>query len=430
MSSQNPWDVLVGVEPQQQPYQKVMQDYPELAPQQDQTPWNSLNEAPESRFEGVTRVAAQWTQRALEGIYGTPGNLEKLGRSFLNIAEIKKPYMGENYKRNEKLVSEETFFPTTQEIREKVKRETGGKYEPKNEIERIGGNIIGDWVFRPGGPMAKTLTSIGAETAKEITGALGGGDTAKTLIDMATTFASSRFNHPTIRNYWNNQYNLATGSIPRNAKIAATKIQPTLDQVRQRVLAGGYADWKAPVIQQIETLEKNIQNGAVHVRDIDKAIHDINKQIYSGKLPGEAVRELQTLAKGGRRLLRQYGQTNPQFLEHWRNANAAYAGWASNRAASNFMEKYTNKLTAGSGSYALMTFLLKGTEATGKTVAAIASTYGIAKASEFTARIFANPVTRKYYMNAMLGALRENAPQMLNNFSKLDKELRKENQSR
>lgn len=431
MSSQNPWDVLVDLEPQKQPYQEVQEKFPELAPQEGyqqdiEKPWESLSKAPETGFEQAGRVGAQLTQRALEGTFGIPGNLEKLGRSFLNMAETKKPYMDEDWRKAEPLVSEKSFFPTSGEIREHVKQTTGGRYEPKNDFERIAGNVVGDWIFRPGGGWMKTATALGAEAAKEITGALGGSENAKALVDIGTSFAISRFNAPTIRNYWNRQYDLASGAIPRNAVVSATRIQPTLDAVRQRVLDGGWADWKAPVITQIEALERNIQNGAVSVRSIDQAVKDLNRQIYTGNLPGQAIRNLQTLAQGGRRLLRQYGQDNPRFLEHWRNANSAYAGWAANRAASDFMQRHVQKLTAGAGSSALMSLMIKGADVTAKTIGVIASTYGITKAGEFTARVFANPVTRRYYMNTMRAALQENAPQMINNFTKLDAELKKE----
>src|SRR5271157_886242 len=96
MSSQNPWDVLVDVEPTQQPYQEVAQKFPELAPQenqQNQPEWATLKSAPESGFEEAERVGCQMTRRGLESLYGIPGGIEKFGRTLRNVAPHKLPYM-------------------------------------------------------------------------------------------------------------------------------------------------------------------------------------------------------------------------------------------------------------------------------------------------------------------------------------------------
>ena len=162
MSSQNPWDVLVDVQPKQQPYQEVAEKFPELAPQEEdinQSPWAKLSSAPETGLEKTERVGAQLATRAVEQLYGFPGDVEKFGRNLLNIPAKKLPYMEKDFKVNEPLVSKDTFLPTSHELRQRTKEKFKGKFEPKSEIEEMAGNVIGKYVISPGGPLLKAAVA-------------------------------------------------------------------------------------------------------------------------------------------------------------------------------------------------------------------------------------------------------------------------------
>lgn len=428
MNNQNPWDVLPQVQQSKQPYQEVAEKFPEIAPKQEaKNPWDMLPKAPETTGESVLRQGAQYTTRALEALYGLPGEFEKAARSLVNAPTRKLPYEGEDFKKPEPLLAKESFLPGIAELREHGREKSGDKLEPKDEKEARIGEIVQKAVIAPGGPLSRLAVALGSNMVKDIAGAYGADEKGQAITDMVSSFALSRVSAPTVRNYYTQQYNLAEGAIPRAATIPGGRAQGFLNAVRQRLDDGGFAAWKAPVREQLNALETNIRHGQINVRSLTEAQRNINHQLRTPNLDPNAQRQLTLLNRGVRRQLREYGANNPRFLEHWRNANSAYAGWARSQVATNFMDRNIGRLAAGGGSALLYNFLHHGPELTAQTVAAMASTYGIATVGQFMSRVFANRTLFNYYMRTMTAAASENLPQMVSNYNKLDKELKKEN---
>lgn len=431
MSSQNPWDVLPKTVPDKQPYQEVAEKFPELAPQhsaQQANPWEALEPAPESTLESANRQGQQYTRRGLEAIFGLPGEFESIARSLSNSKPKQLPYHDENFKHPEPLLGKENILPTISDIRQHGIEKHGDRFEPKDYLESKVGEVIQKAVLAPGGPLTRAAVALGSNMVKDAAEALGADEKGQAIADGVASFALSRISAPTVRDYFNRQYDLAERAIPRNATMAAGTSQGFLNAIRQRLDDGGFAAWKEPVRQQIAALENNIQNGRIRVRALVQAQKDINFQRATPGLAAEAQRELTTIARGVRHQLRQYGQTNPNFTQPWRNANAAYAGWAQSRRATDFMNRNVGKLTAGGGSALLLNLLKYGPEVTAQAASAIGATYGVTTAGQFMSRVFSNRVLFNYYMRTMAGAAAENVPQMVSNYNKLDKALKKENE--
>jgi hypothetical protein len=373
--------------------------------------WNQYKsietqEAPETNLQSFGRQAKGVITKAMSHAAGLPGDIEQIGRSLIPN------------------VSKENVLPTSEKFLE-ARKKLHPELEPKNTRERIQQEIGGEYILQPGGPIKKLFISAAGIFAKEAAKELGGGTGTQAGAQIISGILASRVGKPNVKDFINKEYEAASAAIPKDAVIDAGRASKYLSQVKEKVNEGGHAAWKDEVNKQINTLEKSIKGGKIKVTALDQGIKDINSHLLEKGIKGtQAEMWLTRIKQAGQHELKLYGKTNPLFLNHYKNANSAFAGFKQSIIAQRLVEKFQNKGLI-SGGLTLLTEALYHPEFAAQTGGALVAAYGAKKSVELVRRIWANPVLANYYMKATAAAAKENAPQFLANMNKLDKELKK-----
>jgi flagellar biosynthesis chaperone FliJ len=325
-------------------------------------------------------------------------------------------------------VSKENVLPTSEKIMEK-RKELHPELEPRGKREELQQEIIGDYLLQPGGPGKKLAISAAQTFAKELAKDLGGGEKVQAGTKIITGILASRSGKPNVKDFIKKEYEEASKAIPKNATISGSRAESYLSQVKEKVNQGGHAAWKNDVNAQINALEKSIHSGKIKVTALDQSIKDINSQLMEKGVRGsQAEMWLTRIKQAAQHELKQYGKSNPEFLKHYKDANASFAGYKQSLIGQKQIEKFKE---AGlfKGTVGLLAHGIANPEASMQALGSLAALYGIKKSGELTQRIFSSPVLASHYMKAIASAAKENAPQTIANLSKLDQELRKSNQN-
>lgn len=397
-----------SIQPQQQP---AVQDF-----------WSQFKdvERPESTGEMITRNVAGALGTAFSSALGLPGDIEALGRSVISgRQEGEGGLVGK--------ISPEPFLPTSQKLKERFE-EVHPELKTKGKTEELIREVAGDYVLAPGGAARKlgiaAFGVLGKEAAKE----LGAGDKGQIGAKIVSGVLASRFGQKNVKDFINKEYAKADSAIPKSATVPSKRAETYLSQVREKVKEGGHADWKKPVLDQIETLEKNFTDGKIKVNALNQAVKDINSELGSKGIRGtQADMWLTRIKKATQHELKQYGKENPEFLNHWKDANSAFAGFAQSKKAAEFLNKYKTKLGLSGGTALLAEYLIAGPQLAVQAITSLGAAYGVGKSFELTSRIFSNPVLANYYLKATAAAAKENSKQLLVNLNKLDQGLKKTN---
>lgn len=360
-------------------------------------------EKPETTGESITRNIAGSLGGAFSSAVGLPGDVESLVRGI--VGESKN------------------ILPTSSKLKERFER-VHPELKPKTPAEEGYREIAEDYVLQPGGPLKKLAISAAGYFSKELTKALGGEETAQAGAKMLTSIVGSRIGKKNVKDFIESEYKKATRSIPKGATVDAKRAENYINLISKKINQGSFADWKDDVNKHLDFIKKNIKNGQIPVTALDQAVKDINKAIPKLK-DKESIKYLTQVKKATQHELKQYGKKNPQFLKNYKNANAAYAGYAQSKKASEFLKKHKTKLGLGSGAALLADYFIEGPEGVAKHIATLGTAYGIGKSAELTYRIFSNPVLGNYYLKATAAAAAENGKQLAHNLNKLDEGLRK-----
>lgn len=410
------WDQFQEVDQQQaqpeidsslavkEPPMQIQQEVP------SQDFWSQFQEIekPETTTESALRQAGGAFLAGVTQLAGLPGDIESLIRSATGTQ------------------TEEQFFAPGSKFAE-IRKKGFEKFEPKGKREELQQEFAGDIATGPKGIVKKLGVAafgiFGKEAAKE----LGAGEKGQVGAKIISGVLASRMGKQNVKDFIKKEYKEASAAIPKDASIPSTRAQTYLKQVKEKVNQGGHASWKDEVNKQINALEKNISDGKIKVPALDQSIKDINSQLAEKVVRGsQAEMWLTRIKKAAQHELKIYGKENPEFLKHYKNANAAYSGFAQSKKAANWIEKKKAKLGFGGGTALLAEFIIGGPEVTAKTVAGLATLYGIGKTGELMARIFSNPVLANYYLKATAAAAQENSKQLLVNLNKLDQGLKKQ----
>lgn len=394
-----------------EPQQNVPQSQPNVQSTPQNDFWNQFQpiETQETNLESFKRQAKGAITRGLGQIAGLPGDIESLGRSLIPG------------------VSQENVLPTSEKIMQ-TRKELHPELEPKNRQEAIAQEILGDYILQPGGPLKKLAISAAQTLAKEVTKDLGGNEKVQAGAKIITGILASRAGKPNVKDFINKEYNAASRSIPKNDTINAKRAAVYLDQVEDKIKKGALPNWKEKILGQVKHLKSNIKDDKIKVVALDESVKDINKLLTQTdiKKDREAIMWLTRIKQATQHELKQYGKKNPEFWQHYKVANASFAGYKQSLIAQRQIEKFKDS-GLFKGSVGILAESIINPALAAKTIGTLSSLYGIKKAGELTHRIFSNPVLASYYMKTIASAAKDNAPQTIANLAKLDAELKKTN---
>ncbi len=402
-----------------------LSQYEVMPIQEDLSQYEVKSEEP-SMFSEAGRIGGQLALRAGESILGFGGDVRQLlGHGV--IAGVEKFTGKEATELRQRLEKSKEKAPPSATVREKGREIFGEKFEPKSPSEEFFGEIAGMAPLGPGkGILQKIAVASLGKSAEKAAKEFGGEATGQISANIVGTMLASRFGKPNVKDYIASEYKAASQAIPKDALRTGKRIESYLETAQKKVNEGGYAPWKTEVNSQIDALKKNVKNGAVSVKAIDQSVKDINSHLRKAKVDPQAERWLIRLKTAAQHELRQYGKQNPEFLEHYQKANAAFAGYSQSKKASDFISKHKKNLGIGSTVSLVAEFAIHGPESATKTIGALGAAYGIGKSAELLYRIQSNPTLFKYYTQALAAAAAENTPVMIENFNKLDEKLKEE----
>jgi hypothetical protein len=357
---------------------------------------------------------------------GFPGDVEAFIRPYVVSGQkISKEKGGMNFLPK---ISEKRIFPTSQELRELSKEAHQGKLEPEGDVERIGGQVLQDYIFSPGGPVKKIILSSLGSSVQEGLKFSGAAEDTQSKAKAATTFLGSFVGKSNVKDFYRKEYSKATRSLPVKETLDSVRLSKGLTALENRVKQGVDIPAKEPGLRIIKELKDKSSSGQIPIRDLDSAYHNINQFLLDKKnLSPTAEKWLKDTKRMVSHELNRYGKKNPEYLKSFRDANAAFAGLAENQKAVQALSKWKKSgLLAGPPAIVAELYFM-GPEITAATVATAAGAYGAASGYDLMTRVFSNKTLFHYYTKALGAAAQENLPQFTHNISKLDKKLREEN---
>lgn len=335
-------------------------------------------------------------------------------------------------------------FPTSQNVREVNKYLFGKNVEPKNEWERKADDLVGDFTALalplPGSKLKflkPAILALGGMAASEGIGAIGGTEKQKQYGKIGTILLGSLINPKGADKLKNELYDNASNSKPPDAKVNNKKLVDSLDDL-EKVLKEGDPDAASKVksLDLIKKIKSKSEGSEIKVSELEQFKKDINEYLPSlfETFPGRAhktgresaKRNVGNVSKSIDNALSEYGKINPEWEAFYRPANEVHGAIASSKRARNWVIKNMRSIgfpaLAGElGLYHFVSPSAAGIAATGVGIGA-----GAIGATEVMSRVIKSPTLRKYYTNAITGALKEDAVVVHENLQKIDNELRKE----
>jgi hypothetical protein len=431
MNSENPFQQRLMEKQSRNPFEKRSEEINESS----ESLWDSVMDfafsSEETPFEYGLASAARGILPAVAGI---PGDIIQTIK-LLGSKEPKNKI--QEYGR--KILES---FPTSQQLQEKYDVTTEGKYQPKSEQERFfqetGGDIASLLipVTKASSALKAVGVGIGSNLVKEGVKNLGAGETSQTATKLGSMFLFSMFNPNGAKKFATNLYQKASSELPKNAMISTENFSKNLRGLENELSRGlKNIPSKAPVINAIEDVQRNIKEGHININDLTEAKRNLNEQRTIRIYDPEIVRDKKVktdLKKNYGRLsniiddaISQYGKKNKEFYKYYQDANKAWAGIEQSKKGSQFLKRHLGNYKFQSG-LGLAAELLFYPSAIPATVATIGTGYAGLKSYELMNRILMNPVLRKYYIKSVMEAVKEDAPVMIKNIKKLDEEMKKQ----
>lgn len=451
------------IEIEQTPQNTEIEEFQEIS----KTPENTFDPSQFSRKqdetwkEWATRQGVRSTARIVEGLAGNPGNLKKFFKDLIissyenaTLSELdpteygKKQREAPDWLKNIMLEGNPEMlggdYPTTEEIKDIGKDLASilgepGYLDPKNYIEEQLDETLTDFgtLLFPGGPgrgfMQKLGISAVSNMGGEIAGLYGADEKEKQQVKMGLMFMMDLATRGNAREHGANLLEEAEELIPPGDIVDASQFLNNLDRLERRIRVGGVAPSDRPALYLIDELRGRIQQGgqlAAHeLPAMNRTVNEIRGNVGGFELPvrdrPRAVRHVNDVHEILGNEINQYGQTNPEFYNLWRQGNEAFAVWAQSNVVSNYIQGNYTKPVVSDGAK-LLFYSGVGQAGLGK-AATIATTAAIPyRAMQLSYRIARSPVLRRYYSGVVRNAAIGNLPAMIRNMEKLDKELDKE----
>jgi hypothetical protein len=383
-----------------------------------------------TNLEEFGRHLSRSSARGLEALLGIPGNYLSLAQDLaIKAPESVLGQESPSWRKAVKSIS----LPTTQDLREFGKKATLGALEPKTPGEERADEIVSD-IFLLADPkkgVPNLLMKIGdafvGSGIKYGLDSLGVSKGKQELIKNGYYVIRSFMDRGGAKKHIDDLYKQRDASIPVGAKVDAKDFTKNLRSLKSSLEKGVQTSEKTAVIKPINELIKKSKDGKIDIREVIQAKADINSLIKDPSLQKGVEKLFNPVSYNLNKLLTKYGkEQNPSFLKLQRESDNAFGAYEQSRKAVRFIQKHLSKdLGKQGGAGALIATLIhpKSIMVTGPLAGA--SLAGL-KAYEYYQMISKSPVLRKYFSGILIEAAKENAPAMINNYKKLEKELEKE----
>ncbi len=371
-------------------------------------------------------------------ILGTPGNIiqtsKAIGEALPEAPSIfqREPNFVQEY--GSKALSK---VPTTEDLISKFDQLTENQYQPGSNAEQLVQDIAGDigTLLLP----VKTVGQAGKAIAGGILGNLASegmkeleyGEGSQAAAKIGTIMLVSLINPGGANKYVQSLYNQAEASLPENAFVASKNFTMKLDGLKKELQKGlTDVESKKPVLGAIKDVSRNAKDGKVSIRDLMEAKRNLNEQraakIYDPEFKG-GKKARTNLKKNYGKLaeilddsIEEYGKTNKDFFNPYKEANQAWGGIEQSKNAGYTIKKILKNYKLFSSLGAIAGLFSKPLASTG----AIGAGYTALKSYEMMHRIMMNPQLRKYYIGMIKEASKNNAAGVIKNAQNLNKDLK------
>jgi hypothetical protein len=405
--------------------------------------------ADESFLQYLARQATTMSSRIIEQGLGRYGNVEKFAKSALlhnpetggTIGSAMSELLGQD--NWERLIMgpgvPQQMFPTSQQFREASETLSKGYTKPKTKGEERFSNFIEDvgaTLNRRGNSLNKNIMIPSAANAVEdIIKYLGFGDDAATKAKMAVWMPLSLANQVNGPQYASNLMNQGRTGIPSNIDINVPRMQNRLQAVNRNLLQ---ADPRTALArQELDAIQRDLANGQTSVRSFMNTYDGINAakrsrglfdlQSKDRKYARQAIDQIRDVVRDE---ILDSGSAFPEAINKWKSGLNAWATihksnevrqWVEDLARGPYAKILTGPAAAlfGLGSYGA----IKAPIISGPASVAIPVGY---KSAQTLYRVWNNRDLSKYYWDAIRETTADNVPAFINNYSKLNKGLEKE----
>lgn len=409
--------------------------------------------ADEGWLEYFLRGAARTTSRISEQALGAAGNVEKTIKDLIvnspkyvagPIIGAIAEYMGQEKWENMLTAgAPRQIYPTSSTLKEFSEKATGGFTSPKTKNEARVDELIEDvsstlLTRRPTRSLASVanhlLIPAAANVTKGVVKELGFGEDKANLAKMAIWLPLSLANNVNGARHASDLMNRGRNGFNQNQNVNVVNYQNQIAQVERTML---HADPRSALARaQIGGIEQDIANGRTTMRDLMTRYDALNAAKRDRGLfelgatdRAAAVRNINQVRDVLRDQITAMGQSNPQALRDWQNGVQAWATIHQSRSITNWIQDTAKGAYAKilSGPVAAL-FGLGSYGAAHEPLVALSISAGTAaayKTGQILYRIWNNPVLANYYWNAIGAANAHNLPTFMNNYEKLNNELKK-----
>lgn len=332
--------------------------------------------------------------------------------------------------------------PTSKELREITKKDTGRYLEPKTDIDKITQEIAGD-IGSMSSPIAgrlpwmqRLLLPISGQSTKQTLKGLGASEKQQDIGKLATISLLSIANLGNARQVATNALNDARNMIPRGLSFNSRPTETAINQIRNSPwYRTGRNTTKGPAFDMIERIENSINNGRLNGQDAMQLRVDLNHargELGGFRVPGNpdkaaALRHLDEVDRALLSSMEQYGtRVNPRWWNAYNQANEAFRVTRRSEAVSNFLSStYGKPLTSEIAKIAFGTALAQGGIRVPLVGLGVGSLAVARKSYQVINRMIQSPILRNHYLNVINAASQGNAALAAKHLELFDKEAKK-----
>ena len=377
------------------------------------------------------RHVARSGSRVSESLLGLPGDVLRVGQ--IGAQQLEKGAS----KVREKLGLEpldsgikKPGIPGSSELKDLSVKIFGEKVLPQSKTESFIDDIVSDAAVLAVPVKGKIpfMRSIGTALAGNLAfkGAekVGLDEKGQAAAKLGAFFLSGLAGKGNVKKYWSEQYKLAENAVPTGAQVETFALERKLDNLSHDLSKGISTPSKEFVKTPLKNIRKKIKTGKISVDELVEIKRNINE--HRGKLYKDLtgkqsinyaqgkINDLSGLVDSE---IAKYGKTNATFLNHYKNANEAFAGFNQSKRVGNWLGRQIKLIGKGPLLIleGLFPKLLPGT---------VASFVGL-KGGELVTRVLRNPTLRNYYGNLVKDAVKENTAGFIKNLRALEKGIKK-----
>jgi len=374
---------------------------------------------------GVASLVSRVGEGAAQGLMGIP---EKLGfpKVSAGLKGISK-FLGDEYGTPEVPEAKEVVSGTLSKILPK------DYLKAQNKTEEVSDELISDFIPLVIGKVPVKYAALGA-TLGNITPflgkAVGLGETAQTGIKIGTILGTTMLGRSNLTKHYKDLYKQANDAIAPGDKTSVNILKPFLKDISNITDIGIGTPTEKALDSIVKGIHKNTKKGMIPIKNLIVIKQGINELISDIAAPKRLKKLMPTISSKVKDTLKEYGKSNPEFWSKFEAADNIFANLNKKTIIDKVLHKsklleHVSPVTAG---------LLLGAHAIGVPFAktalkGVASAFALNKTFKGFNMLTKSKPIRDYYAKIMIDAGRNNMASMNNNIFKLDKIIKKKNET-